>query len=772
MTRLTQKQAKASQRLCDFDAKNKIFWSDDGKIAKFIKGKLSAPSQNSAEAVARTFLDDNADLFSIDDQAAQRLETASVEQDKQGHSHVCLAQYVGDIPVHEGSIQIHINGQGVVTAYKDNRLAGVDINLQPAISEKAAVQTVMDDIALKCGQQKSALCIYRYFDSSHLLASDIKIKVPPTSIHLAWDIEIEVIEESGPRCYFIDAHDGTILYRFSETRCAMEWQTYTANNENRLPGILIVKGDETSEDDVVQAAHNNAKEVHRYYKTTFGRDSYDNRGAPIVSTVHFKQNYNNAYWSSFHGQMVYGDGDGVNFSPLAYALDIVGHEFTHAITSQTARFVYAEQSGALDEFFADFFGVMISNDGNINDWLMGEGVYTPLRSGDALRDLSTPSRFGLPDHMDNFKQLRPGELPDPDKNDLGWLHSNCGIPSKAAYLNIMGGTHHGIRVQGIGREKAEQIYYLGLTEYLRSAGRSRWTFMQARFALLNACRQLHGDDGEEYSSVKNAWAAVGIGEPAKQFAIIEKETNPGLAIPDNDTAGIASSLHVEEQGILKDFYVLVMISHPYINDLTVKLISPGGEEAILHERSGGSKDDIIAEYTPENTPALLTFMGDPVQGEWKLVVSDHARDDEGTLDYWGFTMAAEKIEQKSATRQVSADLPIPDNDPTGVTSLITLEEDGSILHNDVTVDISHSYIGDLQVILTGPSGEEAVLHANTGKNRHDIKKTFTSRKDDILRPFIGTATKGEWTLKVTDSAELDEGILNGWGLTVLYNETQ
>ena len=754
MTRLTTKQNEASRQLCLIDAKNKIFWSDDGKIAKFIKGKLSAPSQNNAETVALTFVLDNRDLFSLEDQASQRLETASIEQDKQGHCHVCLAQYIKDIPVHEGSIQVHINEEGIVTAYKDNRLPGVAINLQPEIDEKAALETVVHDIALECGQQKSSLCIYRHSDNM---------------VHLAWDIEIKVIGEPGPRCYFIDALDGSILYRFSESRCAMQRRTYSANNQDDIPGTLIVNGDQNSDDDVVQAAHDNAKEVHRYYHETFGRDSYDNRGAPIVSTVHFKQKYNNAYWSSYYRQMVYGDGDGIDFGPLAYALDIVGHEFTHAVTSQTAHFVYAEQSGALDEFFADFFGVMISNDDEINDWLMGEGVYTPLRSGDALRDLSNPTRFGLPDHMDNFMHLRPDELPDATKNDLGWLHYNCGIPSKAAYLNISGGTHHGIRVQGLGRGKTEQIYYLGLTEYLRSAGRSRWTFMQARYALLNACRQLFGDDGEEYAAVKNAWAAVGIGEPAEQFVIIEKETNPARPIPDNDPVGVSSSLHVEEQGILKDFYVFVMISHSYINDLSVKLVSPAGEEAVLHERSGGSEDDIIEEYTDKDTPALLTFMGDTVQGEWNLVVSDHARADEGTLDSWGFTMAVEKIEPKTAAKELAANLTIPDNDPSGVTSQITLEEEGTILHFDVTVDISHTWIGDLQVVLISPSGEETVLHNNTGNSRHDLKKTYSSRTDDILRPLIGTATKGRWTLKVADSADKDIGNLNMWKLAVKYN---
>ncbi len=483
-----------------------------------------------------------------------------------------------------------------------------------SFSEVNAVHAAMADIGEEGEKQQSGLCLYRHTDGK---------------VHLAWQVAILVQHEHGARYYFIDAHDGSILYRFSESRAIMARKTYTAKNQQNLPGTLVIQDELTSTDEVVQAAHNNAREVYDYYRKTFGRDSYDNQGSPLVATVHFGQSYNNAYWNSYRKQMVYGDGDGREWLPLAYALDIVGHEFTHAITSCTARFVYAEESGALDEAFADFFGVMIANDGEIVDWQMGEGVYTPYRSGDALRDLADPSRFGLPDHMDSFMHLRPDELPDGEKNDLGWLHYNCGIPCKAAYLTVAGGTHHGITVEGLGRDKAEQIYFLGLTEYMRSSTLSRWTFEQARFAALNACRQLYGDKGREYAAVKNAWAAVGVGEPASQFAVISREISPSLAIPDNEPQGVSSSIHIEEQGILRELTVVVMINHSYINDLRVRLVSPGGEEVVLHDRTGMEEDDIIAEYRLDSTPDLVRFVGDMVQGQWQLIVADAAPAGEG-----------------------------------------------------------------------------------------------------------------------------------------------
>jgi Zn-dependent metalloprotease/subtilisin-like proprotein convertase family protein len=755
MTQLTKKQEEASGRLLKDGADNRIFWSDNGKIAKFIMGRLSAPSGDDPETIARTFIADNRELFALAADVPERLEVSSIERDRQGHSHVCLAQYIRDVPVHEGSVQVHINGDGVVTAYKDNRLAEADVDFQPRFSEANAVHAAMVDIEEEQGErQQSFLCLYRHTEKK---------------VHLAWQVEIVVQHEHGARFYFIDAHDGSVLYRFSESRAIMAQKTYTAKNQQILPGTLVIQDEQTSTDEVAQAAHNNAREVYKYYRKTFGRDSYDNQGSPLVSTVHFGQSYSNAYWNSFRKQMVYGDGDGRQWLPLAYALDIVGHEFTHAITSCTARFVYAEQSGALDEAFADFFGVMIASDGERVDWQMGEGVYTPYRSGDALRDLSDPSRYGLPDHMDSFMHIRPDELPDGEKNDLGWVHYNCGIPCKAAYLSVAGGTHHGITVEGLGREKAEQIYFLGLTEYMRSSTLSRWTFEQARFAALNACRQLYGDKGWEYAAIKNAWAAVGVGEPAARFAVIDKEVSPSLAIPDNKPQGVTSSIQIEEQGILRELTAVVMINHSYINDLRVRLVSPGGEEVVLHDRTGGEEDDIIEEYRMDNTPDLLKFVGDMVQGEWQLIVADHARLDQGTLAGWGLNMAVEKIEQKSLARELGPEQPIPDNSPQGVAGAISVEESGTILHADVTVDISHTWVGDLQLILIDPSGSEMVLHDRSGSSRHDLKKTYSTRTDDVLRQLVGAAMQGDWTLQVSDLAAQDTGILHGWKMEILYS---
>ncbi len=754
MDNLSNKQKKAVEGLKKISPDNEFFWDETMGIPKFIKGKLSGPSKDKPEAIARKFLDDWKDLLDMQKGLKEKMMLSHEETDRQGFRHLFFNQVLNGVPVFEGSTQIHINPKGEIVAYKDYRITNIDIPLKPSVTKTSAIKTAVDDLGLK-GKKKSSAQLTLYRDREK-------------SICLAWEVEIKVAGELGSRYCFIDGHTGTLLYKFAQIRGAMSRMTYSAGNREVLPGSLVMKDNQTSNDDIAKAAHNHAKIVYRYYKDSFGRDSYDAQGARLVSTVHFGKNYNNAFWSDYYGQMVYGDGDGSRWKPLALALDIVGHELTHAVTSRTARFVYAEEAGALDESFADFFGVMVSNDDPVTDWEMGEGVFTPYQSGDALRDLSNPPKYRQPDHMDNYIHLAAGEMPDPDKNDNGYVHYNSGIPNKVGYLTVEGGTHHGITVNGMGRDKAEQVYYVGLTEYLSSATRSRWTFEQARYALLNACRQLYGDNGPEYAAIKNAWAAAGIGEPAENVDIIEKELTPYLPVPDMAPAGVESVIHIPEQGLLKDIRVNVNINHTYIGDLKVVLTSPSGKSVILHERDGGNSDNIIQIYDSGSTPALMAFTGEEVQGEWILQVSDHASVDTGRLDSWGIRIATHKVEKQTVKKKRSPRKRIPDNNPGGIESSVEIDKTGKLLNADISIDISHTWIGDLRVVLVLPSGTEIVLHDRSGYSRKDIKKVFSTESDALLQVLAGREIQGTWKLKVTDLALRDTGKLNSWGLEILY----
>lgn len=752
----SNRQKKAIEHLQRIDAANVFYFNAATGAAKFIRGRLSEASDNEPESIARAFLEDCAGLLDLQQGLTESLAVSQIETDRQGFTHISFAQSLNGIPVFEGSTQVHINARGVVVAYKDNRIAALDIVTDPELEAKLAIATAIRDSAKERRQISESRAMLTIFRDDRKKA------------HLAWQVTWLVKGDMGSRFHMIDAHSGDVLFRYTHMRGIAARQTYSADNTANLKARLLLTNNQSSADVVAQAAHKHAKMVYDYYLNTFGRDSYDGLGARLVSTVHFQQDYNNAYWSPRDQQMVYGDGDGIQFSPLSLALDVVGHELTHAVTSRTARFVYAGQSGALDESFADFFGVMVSNDGDITDWKMGEGVTTPLKSGDALRDLSDPAKYNQPDHMDSFMSLAAGELPHWKKNDSGYVHTNSGIPNKAAFLTVAGGVHHGITVVGMGREKAEQIYYLALTSYLSSATDSRWTFKQARYALLNACEQLYGDAGDEYATVKNAWAGVGVGEPDAAFAVVHKDTSPALSIPDNDAAGISSVLNVEEDGLIQDIYVGIDIEHSYIGDLRVILTSPAGESVVLHDRSGGSSQNILETYNLQSHPLLNTFVGDQAQGDWALAVSDHARLDAGVLQYWELLLSLQKSEKKELAKQAEPELQIPDNNSAGIASVMSVEVSGELVRLDVSVDISHTWIGDLRVLLVSPSGAEILLHDRTGKSRNDIRKTFSTSSHAAMSLLVGESVQGDWQLQVADAAARDVGVLHAWSFALTY----
>ncbi len=116
--------------------------------------------------------------------------------------------------------------------------------------------------------------------------------------------------------------------------------------------------------------------------------------------------------------------------------------------------------------------------------------------------------------------------------------------------------------------------------------------------------------------------------------LLEIESSPFTLIPDNNPQGVRDTIMVNESGTLQEIEITLDITHTWISDLIVELISPSGESVILHQRSGGSLDNIIKRFDLTNLPALSNFVGLQIQGEWGLIVSDHAGRDIGKLNKW------------------------------------------------------------------------------------------------------------------------------------------
>lgn len=119
---------------------------------------------------------------------------------------------------------------------------------------------------------------------------------------------------------------------------------------------------------------------------------------------------------------------------------------------------------------------------------------------------------------------------------------------------------------------------------------------------------------------------------------------------------------------------------------------------------------------------------------------------------------------KSARGEAVAAALINDNDPQGISSTITLSESGKISALRVSLDITHTYIGDLRVELIAPSGERAVLHDRKGGGNDNLIVTFDSDSKQELKALLGLPSQGDWTVWVVDLAAIDTGKLNRWSI--------
>ncbi len=267
-----------------------------------------------------------------------------------------------------------------------------------------------------------------------------------------------------------------------------------------------------------------------------------------------------------------------------------------------------------------------------------------------------------------------------------------------------------------------------------------------------------------YGKINARGAVLEAASRLRAQRVIEKESATALAIPDYFAPGIASIIAIGQNGPVAEVEVEVDISHTWIGDLEVALVSPVGTRALLHNRAGGSADNLRRTYTAADTPALGGFLAENAAGSWILQVADRARADSGILNRWALKLL---LGQEQTIRvSSSASLTIPDKNPAGVASTLTVGRDGALRDIAVSVDITHTWVGDLQVSLVAPTGQEVVLHGRSGGSADNIIATYTALTTPALATLVqaGGNVRGQWTLKVADLAQADVGKLNSWGL--------
>ncbi len=370
--------------------------------------------------------------------------------------------------------------------------------------------------------------------------------------------------------------------------------TFDANNTYPGPGAsinIVNHGNNNSWTRNEVSAHYNAGIAYEYFRTVFGRNSIKNQGENIFSVINVSDedgnDMDNAFWNG--ETMFYGNGNQAFNAPLAKALDVAGHEMAHGVVQSTANLVYQGEAGALNESFADIFGAMIDRE----DWQIGEEVANPsVFPTGTMRDMANPNNGG---NSNNFF-WQPAHYNErfTGSADNGGVHINSGIPNHAYYLFATS--------NGIGKDKAEQIFYKALTDYLVMSSQ----FVDLRIAVIQAATDLHGNGSNEVAAAASAFDAVGIaGGPGGNFQI-DTEANPGddfILWSDDNLSNINTSTALPELTTLGAFTEDNHISRPSISDDGTELVyvhSDGSIRQLELDWNSGSPE-IVGNFNLNNT---------------------------------------------------------------------------------------------------------------------------------------------------------------------------
>jgi vibriolysin len=567
---------------------------DEAGLPNFVTGELGrvviaanpADTDMSAalDAIAPVFMANPADLV---------LRTAYT--DNIGDQHFRYRQVMHGLNVIGGEIILHVR-EGFIYAANGSARGDLDAAAEPEIDTSVAIDLAREATVSVggVGIKGEPVLAYRLSGKRMDLVLMVDVTGEQDDGTPIWDTVL------------VNAVDGAIVDRMPHIHTAINRAVYSANNGTSIPGTLKrSEGGAANADAVVNTNYDLLGWTYNCYKNLFGRDSYNNAGAQLKSSVHYSTNYCNAYWNST--QMVYGDGNSSQgCGVLANSMDVTAHELTHAVTEYESNLTYSGESGGLNEAMSDIFGntcelyrvggsatatTLTATPGANTTWLVGEDVLPPF-----LRSMRDPVADGA--SLDFWTSSAGGVD----------VHYSSGIANLAFYLLSQGGLHprgkSSVNVTGIGINKASQIFYRANRDLMTAST----NFAGAKTATEQAASQL-GYTAAEQASVTAAWNAVGV----------------GVAVPPPTVTPITNGTPVTG------------ISGSTGNQKFYSLVVPSGQTTLAFTTSGGSGDvdmyvhvgsvPSTSTYTCKSesgTNAETCTITNPAAGTWYVLLNAYA----------------------------------------------------------------------------------------------------------------------------------------------------
>ena len=488
--------------------------------------------------------------------AADELRLYRTQSDALGMTHYRYQQYHQGIKVEHAELLIHEQA-GAVQSINGRWARGMDLAARPSLSPEEALSQALSHLPASRYMWENPFAerllkrIKRdpkasFYPQAELVFIDPTLGQSANDYRLAYALLIHTqlpIEQR--KQLYIDAHDGRLLlelellcdthdtpglaetkyrgtrqivtdsiapdsFRLAEKGRGGGIETYNLRRQTDVANAVDFLDDDnywdnfnSQQDEAATDAHWGAEMTFDYFLEKHGYIGVDGDSMPLISYVHYSQNWVNAQWTGAWAQ--YGDGNGTTYTALT-SLDVVGHEFVHGVTASNANLIYRDESGALNESFSDIFGTVIEfyGDPENANWDIGEDFHV---GGGRFRNMADPKTEG---HPDTYK----GRNWVTGSSDNGGVHSNSGVQNKWFHLLVEGGegsndNEDEYSVEGLGMDTAAAIAFRNLQYYLVR----RSEHIDARLGAIQAAEDLYGICSEPAIQVARAWHAVGLGGP-------------------------------------------------------------------------------------------------------------------------------------------------------------------------------------------------------------------------------------------------------------------
>jgi len=528
----------------------------------FVEGRLPSSAKSYGKAVTEKdecieYLTALQPVLGISDPSSE-FEIVKSGYDEIGMQHIKLAQKFMGIPVYGGEIYLH-KRDGSIDLFNGNSYpTPVLKSVVPVIAESFASQQAISDIKLHTKfrellpEEKKFLNYTAPESELVVYHKDELLKTERLTWHLT--VRPNLVERWE---YFIDAQTGEIIHFYNNTQSDGDVtasgvdlngvsrsfhaylqsgtyylldmsrpmynaqtetgtiSTYDANNTStgaNFAASLVTSANLNSWPAKAVSVQYNGTAAYLYYLNTHGWNSINNQGCDIPLIINITNedgsSMENAFWN---GKAAFFGNGGSTFKPLPGGFDVTAHELGHAVVGNSANLEYQNQSGALNEGFADISGAMLDRD----DWQIGEDVMqlnAPGYPTGALRDMSNPHNGGTGINSPSWQPANMNEIYS-GQEDNGGVHINSGIPNYAYYLYAT----------QVTREKAEKVFFRALFNYLTRSSK----FIDLRLSVIQAAKDIYGNNAPEVTAAMSAFDQVGLTDGSATNVEEQIPVNPG-----------------------------------------------------------------------------------------------------------------------------------------------------------------------------------------------------------------------------------------------------